>query len=206
MKKLLALAAVIAAIAFSAPAFSATQEPLPEISAVQSYLNSITTLQARFIQTSQNSDRVAGQFYLNRPGKMRFEYDPPLQDFIVADGVFIYYYDSQMKQQSSTLISQSLADFFLRKDLKLSGDIQVQNIKRDGRLLQVTLAQASDPLAGSLILGFSEKPFELKKWRVVDAQGFITEVELFNTQTGIRLDRDLFHYYDPNAKKQNFNK
>lgn len=177
-----------------------------EITAVEKYLNEIRTLKARFIQTAPNGQQVAGTFLMRRPGRMRFDYDPPVTDFIVADGMFIHYYDGEMKQGSRTLISQSLANFFLRKDLSLSGDLDVTDVQRGGGLLMVSLAQTDDKGAGTLVLGFAEKPaLELKKWRIVDAEGSITEVELFETRTGLKLDKDLFHYYDPNLTKPRYN-
>lgn len=187
------------------PSVHAQEASLPETVEVEAYLNGITTLKARFIQTVSGGQQMAGDFYLKRPGKMRFQYDPPITDFIVADGIFIYYYDEQLKQQSSALISKSVADFFLRKNLSLSGDLRVADIKRDGALLQVTLDQAKDPLGGSLTLGFTENPLQLKKWRIVDPQGVVTEVELFNLETGIALDANLFKYYEPAAKKKRYN-
>lgn len=187
------------------PALAKNPAASSDIRNVETYLRGISTLKARFIQTDSMGQQVSGNFYLQRPGRMRFQYDAPLTDFIVADGLFIYYYDGQMKQQSSAPISQSLADFFLRKDLKLSGDISVSDVARARGLLQITLTQTADPLAGSLTLGFSEKPFQLKKWRVLDAEGAVTEVELFDAAMGIKLDADLFRYYDPEHKKPQLN-
>lgn len=179
---------------------------LPEVKAVQDYLQNLKTLKARFIQTSNDGRQVAGDFMLKRPGRMRFEYDHPIKDFIVADGLMIYYYDGEMKEQKNTLISQSLADFFLRENVRFSGDVKISDVRRADGLLMITLVQTKDPLAGSLILGMTEKPgIQLKKWRVVDAQGMTTEVELFDAVSGISLDNSKFHYYDPDHKKPRFN-
>lgn len=173
--------------------------------AVEEYLNGIHTLKSRFTQTDNDGNQITGDFHLMRPGRMRFQYDPPVQDFIVADGLFIYYYDAELKQQSNAPIGKSLADFFLRKNLTLSGDVEISQIQRGGGLLQVTLAQAKDPLAGSLTLGFTEKPLKLRKWRVVDGQGAITEVALDQIETGIDLKSSLFKYYDPERKRAGYN-
>lgn len=177
-----------------------------DIAAAESYLRGISTYKARFIQTSNSGDQAAGDFLLKRPGRLKFTYDAPIEDFIVADGVFVYYYDGQLKEQSSAPISQSLADFFLRADLRLSGDIQVQGVRREAGFLLLTLVQKEDPSAGSLTLAFNENPMQLKKWRVVDAQGAVTEVELFDVTAGIKLDNDLFHYYDPKRGQRNLNR
>ena len=191
---------------FLFPVFAgAEQGQLQEVKAVEAYINSISTLRAQFVQTTGDGKQVGGTFLLKRPGKIRFEYEPPLTDFIVADGTFIYYYDGQMKQQSNILISKSLASFFLRPDLKFSEDISVSGIKRDDGLLLVTLVQSEDPLSGSITLIVAENPMQLKKWIVVDAQGLITEVELFDVESGIKIDDDLFYYYDPERKKPSYN-
>lgn len=194
---------------------SATAAPLQQaaddVKAAEDYLNNLRTMKARFVQTDNEGRQIAGDFMLKRPGRMRFEYDAPIKDFIVADGTFVHYYDAKMKQQSSAPISRTLANFFLQKDITLSGDIFVDEIRRekDDSLLILTLSQRKDPLAGNLSLAFSRDPksgaLSLLKWRVIDPQGLITETALFDTQTGISLKNDQFHYYDPERKKPQYN-
>jgi chaperone LolA len=171
--------------------------PQQAVGQVEAYLAGIKTLKARFVQTDNEGKQLEGTFYLKRPGRMRIEYDPPVEDFIVADGLLVYYYDSEMKQQSNTPISNSLANFFLRKNLSLSGDISVSDVKREGDMISLTLTQAKNPLAGSLTLMLSQNPMQLRQWTVVDAQGLVTQVTLKEAETGIGLKSDLFHYVDP---------
>lgn len=176
----------------------------PEVEQAESYFRSLKTVKARFVQTAPDGKQSRGTFYLNRPGKLRFEYDAPLKDFVVADGLFIYFYDGELGQQTNAPISQTLADFLLRKELRLSGDLKVSKIMRSGGLLQMTLVQRAQPGAGSLTLGFKEEPFfELKKWRIRDSQGAITEIELFDLQAGPKLAPTLFVYKDPKGKSLN---
>ena len=184
------------------PGTSGFDAMAPSIREAEKYLNSLSTAKARFLLTAADGSQQIGTFYLNRPGRLRFEYDPPAKDFIVADGILIYFYDAQMKEQSNAPIGQTLADFLLRSTIKLSDDVKIERVMRGGDLLQITLVQADDPGTGSLTLGFTENPMALKKWRVVDAQGQVVEVELFQLQTGLKLDPDLFVYHDPNPKKR----
>jgi len=202
------LVLAIAFLLMFPPAALAAEKPnsRTEAASIEAYLNGLSTLKSRFVQTAHDGSQVTGTFMLKRPGRLRFEYDPPVKDFIVADGVFIYYYDGQMKQQSSALISRSLADFFLRPNLKLSGDIGIAEIERAEGLLQAALVQSSDRAAGSLTLMFTEKPLQLKKWRIVDAQGLTTTVELYETRLRIALKNELFHYYDPERKESLINR
>lgn len=171
----------------------------------ETYLRGLKTAKSRFLQTAPNGKQAIGTFYLNRPGKLRFEYDPPIKDFVVADGFFIYFYDGKLGEQSNAPIGQTLADFLLRPELKLSGDIKVTEGRRSGGLLMLTLTQAEDPAAGSLVLGFEEQPMRLKKWRVIDATNAVVEVELFQVEENIPLQSGLFVYAAPIGDKPKYN-
>lgn len=176
------------------------------VAAVQSYLQNLRSVKAKFVQTAPDGTQTHGNFLLKRPGRMRFDYAAPVTDFIVADGRFIYYYDGQMKETANAPISHSLADFFLREKITLDGDIKVTDVRSENDLLMVTLVQAKDAGAGSLTLGLTQAPnMQLKKWVISDTQGGVTQVELFEISEGIALDNDTFHYYDPKRRDRNYN-
>jgi len=182
---------------FCSPAFAAAPSYPPAVAQAEKYINNIKTAQARFLQTAQDGTQAIGTFYLDRPGKLRFEYDDPIEDFIVADGFLIYFYDAGLGEQSNSPIGLTLADFILRPDLRFEGKLTITDITRSGGLLQITLVQTDDPEAGAITLGFEENPMVLKKWRITDSMNNITEIELFQLQTGIKLDDRLFVYIDP---------
>lgn len=191
-------ALAVFALVTGAPAQVQAADAPPEmIQKLESYMNSFKTARARFVQTTHNGTQLVGTFYLSRPGKLRFEYDDPVKDFVVADGFFIYFYDAEAGEQSNAPIGQTLADFILRAKIALSGDVTITDYKDTAGIIQVTLVQSGDPDAGSLTLGFDKDPLTLKKWRVVDAQGLITEVELFYLKTDITHTDGLFAYRDP---------
>ncbi|MCC6597814.1 MAG: outer membrane lipoprotein carrier protein LolA [Alphaproteobacteria bacterium] len=192
---------------FGGPALAAlSDQDKADVKKAEAYLQALTSARARFVQTTHDGTQLVGTFYLQRPGKLRFEYDPPIEDFVVADGIFIYFYDAELGEQTNAPIGQTLADFFLRKNVALGGDVKVDEIKRAGDYLQIKLVQADDPAAGSITLGFKEDPFTLSKWRVVDGQGLITEVELFYLKTDIKHPRNLFVYANPDSGKPKYNK
>lgn len=186
------------------PGWRAIGDDSSQIARIENYLHALTTMKADFSQIDNSGKKVTGHFYLSRPGRMRFEFDQT-DDFIVADGMFVYYYDSELGEQSNAPISQTLADFILRKDLKLSGDITVMDVHKEGKFYHVTMVMTDDPDAGSLRMVFQDSPFGLRMWRVVDAQGYITEVYLKNIETGIDLPRKLFVYTDPSRKTVKYN-
>ena len=142
----------LAASANGAEPAQTAQDNTAQISAIESYFNAITTMQADFTQAAPDGSISTGKFYLNRPGRLRFEYDKPITDFIVADGSRIYFYDGQMDQVSQTDIGNTLADFLLRPKLSLSGELQVSEITHRGELLWVTVVERSNPDKGRLSL------------------------------------------------------
>lgn len=203
MKHIFFIALAALTLMFSAPLQAEPSQD--DVKKIESYLQNLKTARARFVQTTHDGTQLVGTFYLQRPGKLRFEYDPPIEDFVVADGLFIYFYDAELGEQTNAPIGQTLADFFLRKDLKIGEDVEVAELKRNGGFLQAKLIQKADPQAGSITLGFKEEPFELNKWRVVDGQGLITEIELFYFKEGVKHASDLFVYKDPKPKENTYN-
>ncbi|QCO15012.1 outer membrane lipoprotein carrier protein LolA [Azospirillum brasilense] len=178
-----------------AAALSAQDQAL--VAQAESYLNGIGTLQSKFVQVAPNGHQTTGTFYLARPGRMRLEYDPPVKDFVVADGAFIFYWDGEMRQQSSAPIGSTLADFILRKNIRLSGDVTVTGVYQAPGLVEISLTETKDPGKGTLTLVFEDRPFQLRKWRVLDAQGLTTEVALMNPREGMQFDSKLFYFIEP---------
>ena len=187
------------------------EERLKTVAKIEKYLHDLKTMKARFTQTAPNGEKTSGVFYMKRPGKMRFEYDPPVEDFIVADGLFIYFYDSVMEHQSSTAIGNSLADFILRDNIRLSGDIKILDISEGlidkDKSLEVTLTQTADPGAGNLTLIFRQQPMQLVSWVINDAQGMTTTLALWEAHSNIHIeDESLFRYRDPKLARPQYNR
>lgn len=196
---LVPLPAMLAQSAVAAPAspVSLSAQDQAVVAKVEEYLNGITTLQSKFLQVAPNGRQATGTFYLWRPGRMRLEYDRPLKDFIVADGSFVFYWDGEMRQQSSAPIGSTLADFILRKNIRLSGDVTVTEVFQAPGVIEVSLLETKDPGKGTLTLVFEDRPFQLRKWRVLDAQGMTTEVALLNPRTDVTFDREMFYFKEP---------
>lgn len=175
-----------------------------DIQRAEKYLQNLKTLEADFIQTAHNGYRMSGTFYLNRPGKLRFEYNEA-DDFIVADGTFIYFYDSELGEQTNAPIGQTLADFLLRDDLSLTEDLTVNKITREKGFLSMILTEKGEENAGSVKLYFDEEPYTLKKWQVTDAAGLTTEILLKDMKRDVKLSPSLFRYFKPKQDKPAYN-
>jgi outer membrane lipoprotein-sorting protein len=168
-----------------------------DITRVQEYLGAIKTMTANFLQISPNGSEATGKLFIKRPGKLRFEYDPPVPILIVADGVWFIHYDREML--NATYISQDStpAWFLVSDDLRLGGDITVTDIVRGPATLRIRFTKTEDPEAGSVTLVFTDDPLELRQWLVVDSRGQETRVSLFDWDSGIHLSPKLFQFDEP---------
>lgn len=198
---LLLLAALPAAGAAPAtPALSAQDRT--DLARIEIYLNSISTVRARFTQISETQGLSQGEFYLSRPGRMRIEYDPPVPYLYVADGTWLTFWDSRLGQRSDVLLGSTLADFITRESIRLSGDVTVTGVHREPGTIKVDLVQTEDPGEGRLTLQFQDNPLQLQSWRVVDAQGLTTEVWLTDPAFGVPLASNLFVAPRPPSNRQ----
>ncbi|MFQ5775455.1 MAG: outer membrane lipoprotein carrier protein LolA [Kiloniellaceae bacterium] len=160
------------------------------------YLNGISTLRARFVQISSNGTYAEGEVLVERPGKMRFEYDPPHPVLIIANGLTLLFYDRELKQASFLPLWETPLWFLIREKVTLSGAVRVVRVQRDRGALRVTLRDAKIADAGTVTLVFSDRPLALRKWEVVDTQGIRTEVALLNPRFGVPIDPQAFDYKD----------
>jgi len=175
-----------------------------EVQRIEQYLNSIQTLQARFLQTGSSGNVAPGTLSLQRPGRMRFEYDPPATILIVADGSQITMADFKDRSMSQWPIGWTSASFLAAKEVKLSGDLTVTGVTRNGTELHVSLIQTKRPQEGRVEMVFADQPLLLKGWIIWDTKNVPVAVSLSNVQTGITLSRDLFRFDESMLKRDRF--
>ena len=196
-----ALFGLVALLALSAaaPAQAAlSQADQADIKTADSYLDQIRTLKARFIQDASNGSESQGTLYLDRPGKLRLEYDPPSPILMVADGDNLVYYDKKLQEVTYVDLDSTLAGLLVRPHVALDGpSLKVLSIVHQPDTLRVTVTRRKDPSQGRIALIFTLKPMQLRQWQVVDAQGAVTTVTLYNAESGLPLDKDLFVFHDP---------
>ena len=197
MPTFLAAVAALVGLAFTIAAGAQTQAGAPD---VERYINSIRTLQARFVQSNPNGSVVQGTLYVRRPGRMRFQYDPPSQLKVVADGTQVTMWDPASKDFGQWPIGWTAASFLTKEPFQLSGDLTVESSQRtpDG-LLALTLVQTRKPKEGKVIVRVSENPIQLRGWAIIDNRGNKVEVTLTDLKTGVQLADSLFKYDGPDA-------
>jgi len=182
------------AVAEKAVPATLTEQDKSDLKRVEAYLESLSTLKGGFLQLSSNGGVASGKVYMSRPGKMRFEYDPPASILMIADGTFLIYIDKDLDQVTHVFLRSTPVNFLVREDIQMDGDITVTNIERSPAVLRMTVQDTDEPEKGSLTLVFADKPLTLRKWTVVDAQNIRTDVTLTGLQTGVILDPKLFQH------------
>ena len=185
-------------VARPASAQAADQNRAAVVRDVETYLNSITTLQARFTQFSPDGSQVTGTLYLDRTrGGMRFDYDPPSKILLIATDWRLIYADSSIKQVNVIPLSQTPVSFLLEQNVKLSGDITLTRVEEGDGKITLGIARTANPDQGRLIATFTTRPMALRNWTVIDAQGLRTEIVLKDVRTGMDLPSKLFVWHDP---------
>lgn len=157
------------------------------------YFNGLTTLVADFVQTGGDGRRAAGKLYLARPGKLRFEYDAPATLEVVADGSSVAVRDRKLATQDLYPLSQTPLKFLVRDRIDLARDVKITGITADADGVRIALEDSST-LGGTskITLTFDPAVEALTKWRIVDPQGFQTNVALSNLDRSRRVDNRLF--------------
>jgi len=162
------------------------------VARVQDTLAQITTLQARFQQIAPDGKAVAGTATLDRPGRMRFDYDSPSPLLLVANDGKVVFQDRSVGQVTVMPLDRTPLGLLLRPDLKLSGDVTVTGFDRKNGQINLQVEKTESPGEGNLTLMFSEAPLALLGWEVVDAQGRTTRIALSDIRTGGSVSQSLF--------------
>ena len=162
------------------------------VSRIEDTLGKVTTLQAHFRQTAADSSVTTGTATLDRPGRMRFDYDKPSPLLLVANDGRVVFQDRSVDQVTTLPLDRTPLGLLLRPEFKLSGDVTVTGFEhRDGQI-RIQLVRTQSAGEGSLTLVFSDSPLALEGWSVVDAQGRTTTIALSDVHLGGDVPQSLF--------------
>ncbi|HEY4774366.1 MAG TPA: outer membrane lipoprotein carrier protein LolA [Xanthobacteraceae bacterium] len=188
--------------ASSATAFDGNQRALVE--RVSAYLSNIHTLVGDFVQIGPDGARSEGQFYIQKPGKVRFEYNPPSRIDVVADGRSLVVRDRKLATQDLYPLSQTPLRFLLLSQIDLMRDSNLVSVSADD-VFATLVIEDKHQLVGTnrLMLMFGAKDFQLRQWTVTDPQGYDTTVAVYNLDATRRPDPGLFmiDYSNPNIHR-----
>jgi outer membrane lipoprotein-sorting protein len=160
---------------------------------VSNYLSSLQTVSGNFVQVGPDGSKVKGDFYIQKPGKVRFEYEPPSPIAIIADGSMLAVRDRKLATQDIYPLSQTPLRYLLSDRIDLLKDTNVVSVTADDLFISVTIEEKQILLGTSrLMLMVGAKDGQLKQWTVTDPQGYDTTVAVYNLDTSRKVDPGLF--------------
>jgi outer membrane lipoprotein-sorting protein len=160
---------------------------------VSAYLSSLQTLVGNFVQVGPDGTKTKGDFYIQKPGKVRFEYEAPSPIAIIADGSSVAVRDRNLATQDIYPLSQTPLRYLLSDRIDLLRDTNVVSVTSDDMFISITIEEKQALIGTSrLMLMVGAKDGQLKQWTVTDPQGYDTTVAVYNLDTAKKVDPGLF--------------
>ncbi len=174
---------------------SANAQTAEDVKQIEDYLNNIKTMEARFIQTASNGNAAEGKLYIQKPSKINMQYDAPTSVTIIGDGEYIVYNDKELDQVTHIDYDDVPASLILANDIKIDGKkIKITKFYKDAGMTSATIDYKEKGDIGPITLIFSNDPFELKQWKIVDPQSVEVVLSLYDTKQDVDLDQGLFKF------------
>lgn len=168
-------------------------DPLVAIAKANAYFNAATSMTGDFVQIGPDGKRSEGKIFVQRPGKLRFEYAPPATLEIVADGLSVAVHDRKTATKDIYFISQTPLKFLLKDQVDLARDVKIIDVKSEPTAVTILVEdKATFGGTSQIKLVFDPDKFTLKQWQVTDPQGYETLVSLFNIDLTKKPDPNLF--------------
>ena len=172
-------------------AFDARQRALAD--RVSGYLSGVRQLQGKFVQVGPDGGKSEGEFFLQKPGKVRFDYNPPSPLEMIADGQSVVVRDRKLATQDLYPLSQTPLRFLLADRIDLMRDTNLVGVYADDVFVTVVIEERQI-LGGThrVMMMFGAQDFQLRQWTVTDPQGYDTTVAVYNLDTRTSPDPNLF--------------
>jgi outer membrane lipoprotein-sorting protein len=160
---------------------------------VSLYLSTIQTLVGNFVQVGPDGRKTEGKFYIQKPGKVRFEYDPPSPIDVIADGAFVQVRDRKLDTKDTYPLATTPLRYLLADRIDLWRETRLVSVGQDTKYVTVTIEEKSLVVGTHrLMMMFDAKDFQLLQWTVTDPQGYDTTVGVYNLDTNKKPDPSLF--------------
>ena len=185
-----------AILAFAVLAFGfapATANAASDIAArIAEHFSSVRTMTGEFVQFGPRGEQTGGKFYIERPGRIRFDYEPPAQFRVTSDGTTVVLENRKMDTVDIYRLADTPLKMLLGERIDLSAG-NVRGVKEEPDVTTVTLVDRKLGQNSTITMVFDSKTYELRQWTIRDAQGRDTTVMIFNVQTGVAFDPSVFH-------------
>jgi outer membrane lipoprotein-sorting protein len=187
-----------------AAGWAATQNLTPNekarVESVNGYLSSLQSVRARFNQSDPQGGLSSGALWLKRPGKARFQYDPPADLLVVSDGYNVMVNDRRLKTFDQYPLGMTPLGLLLARQVRLDKGVVISAVSEMPGGFSITARDGKKAADGSITLLFTDKPLTLTGWVVVDGQGQRTQIALGPLELAADADPMLFVLHDPRPR------
>ncbi|HEV2506566.1 MAG TPA: outer membrane lipoprotein carrier protein LolA [Mesorhizobium sp.] len=196
-RRLLGLGLVVAgaAVANAVPVFmpvAAAQASVPPAAQkIADHFSAVKSMTGEFVQFGPKGEQTGGKFFMERPGKIRFNYDGANNFKVISDGESVVLLNKKMQTSDLYPLSKTPLKLLLEDRIDLSGD-RVKNVKEEEDLTTIKMSDKQVFGNSTITMMFDPKTYELRQWTITDAQGKDTTVMIFNTKEGVSFAPDTF--------------
>ena len=162
------------------------------------YLQNLTSAKAHFTQISARGAVSEGTFFLQRPGRARFDYDPPAQLTVASDGHLVTVVDGRLKTVQSYPLGATPLGLFLAKQIRLDRGVQVMEVQHLQGAFTLIARRVGKPNQGQIALTFAESPLALTAWTITEPRGAVTRIRLTGLTPTAAHDQRFFEISRPN--------
>ena len=170
---------------------------------IANHFTRVKTMMGEFVQFGPRGEQTGGKFYIERPGRLRFNYEPPADFRVISDGKSVALINNKMKTADLYSLRNTPLKLILDEEIDLSGN-KVQGVREDPDLTTIHLADRNLFGKATIAMMFDPQSYDLRQWTITDAQGKDTTVMIFNVQEGVKFDPSVFKidYQRVNAMTQ----
>ena len=180
-----------------------TPEVQAAVEKLNAYFNSFQTLQGELTQISPRGRAAKGVFYLAKPGKLRFEVEPPMPYIMASDGKWLTLTNKQMSKGDQFPLSKTPMRLLVSDKLDLLQEAVVLNFEQDAGTTTIALADKKGSMPGQIVLVFDDALSELQQWVIIDGKGQKTTVQLANLEKNVKINPKLFKVTIKRGDKRN---
>ncbi len=177
-----------------------TPEQKARVESVNAYLSGLQSVRARFNQSDPQGGMSSGALWLKRPGKARFQYDPPADLLVVSDGYNVMVNDRRLKTFDQYPLGMTPLGLLLAKQVRLDKGVVISAVSEMPGGFSITARDGKKATDGSITLLFTDKPLTLTGWVVIDGQGQRTQIALGPFELAADVDPKLFVLHDPHPR------
>ena len=158
---------------------------------IADHFASVRTMMGEFVQFGPRGEQTGGKFYIERPGKVRFNYEAPATFRVMADGNSLVMENTKLKTAEIYPLSKTPLKLLLDERIDLSGG-KVRSVKEEADLTTIQMVDQTMFGDSTITMMFDPASYDLRQWTITDGQGRDTTVMIFNVEQGVTFDPSVF--------------